>query len=296
MNPTLCLGTAQFGLPYGITNTTGTVPEKEVSEILKQAQLAGISLLDTAQAYGDAESVLGRNLPAGHSFQLISKLSPQPQRNFTREDLLKWQHSLQNSLIHLGVTSIDAILLHSTDDLRKPGSEYLVNWLHELRESGVVQRLGVSIYEADDLKGIPNDLLDIVQLPLSIYDQRLLNDGTIDHLKSQGCAVHARSIYLQGLLLTESKNWPAWISPEIRNHHMSLEKFAYDRDIDLLSCVLGFALDQEAIEAIVVGLCSCLELQQLIKSCKAGSPFTNKEWTSWSLSCDNFLDPRCWPK
>lgn len=296
MTPVLCLGTAQFGLPYGITNTTGIVSETQVSKILMQAQFAGIPFLDTAQAYGDAESVLGRNLPVGHSFQLISKLAPQPQCEFTGEDLLTWQQSLHNSLYHLGVSSIEAILLHSSDDLRKPGSEYLVNWLRDLRESGVVQRLGISIYEADDLKDIPSDLLDIVQLPLSIYDQRLLNDGTIDHLKSQGCAVHVRSIYLQGLLLTESQNWPAWISSKIRNHHVSLEKFAFDRDIDLLSCALGFVLDQAAIEATVVGLCSCLELQQLINSWNAGSPFINKEWSSWSLSCDHFLDPRCWPK
>ena len=163
MTPVLCLGTAQFGLPYGITNTTGMVPETEVVKILAQAQLAGISFLDTAQSYGNSESVLGRNLPDGHSFQLISKLAPQPQSKFTRADLLKWQESLNKSLFRLGNSSIEAILLHSSDDLRKPGSEYLVNWLRDLRESGVVQRLGISIYEADDLKDIPSDLLDIVQ-------------------------------------------------------------------------------------------------------------------------------------
>ena len=54
MTPQLCLGTAQFGLAYGITNATGQVPEDAVAPLLLQAQEAGICWLDTAQAYGNA--------------------------------------------------------------------------------------------------------------------------------------------------------------------------------------------------------------------------------------------------
>lgn len=295
----LCVGTAQFGLHYGITNTAGKITENEVRKILVHADLAGISLLDTAQAYGDAEAVLGRNLPRKNSFGLISKLSPQSQSVFTIQDLPIWDQTLDKTLKRLRVSSIEAILLHSTDDLRKPGARYLLEWLFGLRDRGVVQRLGVSIYEAQDLNQIPNNLLDIVQLPLSLYDQRLLVDGTIDRLRSKGCAVHARSIYLQGLLLKNSNCWPKWISAEIRNHHTSLEKFALERGSNLLECALGFVRDQEALEAIVVGLCSCYELQQLLQSWKTPSPFLKNEWASWSLdntSNKTILDPRLWPK
>ena len=72
--PQLCLGTVQFGLPYGITNQTGQVPEKEVRSILALAASSGISLLDTAQAYGNAESVLGHCWPKDAARRLISKL------------------------------------------------------------------------------------------------------------------------------------------------------------------------------------------------------------------------------
>ena len=60
MTPQLCLGTAQFGLAYGITNAAGQVQESAVAPLLLQAQEAGIRWLDTAQAYGNAEAVLGR--------------------------------------------------------------------------------------------------------------------------------------------------------------------------------------------------------------------------------------------
>lgn len=63
--PQLCLGTNQFGLPYGITNQVGQVPEDEVCRILDLAALSGIELLGMAQAYGTAEKVLGCCWPTG---------------------------------------------------------------------------------------------------------------------------------------------------------------------------------------------------------------------------------------
>ena len=68
MTPQLCLGTVQFGLAYGITNTDGQVSEVEVGRLLSKADGVGICWLDTAQAYGNAESVLGRQLPMSHTF------------------------------------------------------------------------------------------------------------------------------------------------------------------------------------------------------------------------------------
>jgi aryl-alcohol dehydrogenase-like predicted oxidoreductase len=198
MAPELCLGTAQFGLPYGITNTKGRVTEDEVKRILELAAQAGIRFLDTAQAYGEAEIVLGRTMLQGHAFRLISKLPAQNQPCFTEKDRQDWEESFQRSCKLLQQPDLDALLLHQAADLRKPGGHHLLQWLLSLRERGLVRRLGVSIYSADDLVGVEPDLLNLVQLPLSLYDQRLLNDGTIAKLRSQGCAVHARSLYLQG--------------------------------------------------------------------------------------------------
>ena len=80
MTPQLCLGTAQFGLAYGITNTNGQVSETEVGELLIEANKAGIGWLDTAQAYGNAESVLGRQLPNAHGFTSSASFLPNLNR------------------------------------------------------------------------------------------------------------------------------------------------------------------------------------------------------------------------
>ena len=295
MAPQLCLGTAQFGLPYGITNTAGQVAELEVSELLAEAAAAGLSWLDTAQAYGDAEAVLGRTLPPGHGFRLISKLPSQSQVTFTAEDRLAWEQAFEYSRLRLGEPRLDALLLHSAADLRKPGGEHLHQWLLSLRERGLVRRLGVSIYGPADLDGVAPDLLDLVQLPLSLYDQRLLADGTIARLRSQGCAVHARSLYLQGLLVSPADSWPAWVDHATREHHSNLVRLAADRGCTLLDCALGFARAQSDLEAVVIGLCSRLELEQLLKAWHKASPWDGSEWRKWSLGNSESLDPRRWP-
>jgi aryl-alcohol dehydrogenase-like predicted oxidoreductase len=296
MTPQLCLGTAQFGLPYGITNTAGQVAEPEVRALLAEAAAAGVAWLDTAQAYGEAEAVLGRTLPPVHGFRLISKLPAQNQSAFTAEDRLAWDQALERSCLRLGEPRLDALLLHSAADLHKPGGEHLRQWLLSLRERGLVRRLGASIYGPDDLDGVPPDLLDLVQLPLSLYDQRLLADGTIARLRAQGCAVHARSLYLQGLLLSPADSWPAWVDPASREHHARLEQLAIDRDCSLLECALGFAHAQQDLEAVVLGLCSCRELQQLLQAWGRISPWQEGEWRTWALPDAGILDPRHWPR
>jgi aryl-alcohol dehydrogenase-like predicted oxidoreductase len=296
MEPQLCLGTAQFGLPYGITNTAGQVAELEVRALLAEAAAAGLTLLDTAQAYGDAEAVLGRTLPHGHGFKLISKLPTQSQGAFTADDRLAWDQAFERSRTLLGVPRLDALLLHNTADLRKPGGESLRHWLLSLREAGLVRRLGVSIYGPEDLDGVAPDLLDLVQLPLSLYDQRLLADGTIGRLRSQGCAVHARSLYLQGLLLIPENSWPAWVDLAAREHHARLEQLAADRGCNLLECALGFARAQQDLEAVVLGLSSLCELQQLLQAWGQISPWQGGEWRTWALPDAGILDPRHWPR
>ena len=297
MAPQLCLGTAQFGLPYGITNNLGQVDERVVRKLLSKAFDHGITCLDTAHVYGTAEQVLGRNLPNGCPFRIVTKLSSQTQSSFSVDDVEIWDTAFSRSCFLLGQHKIDSLLLHDINDLNKPGSQHLVKWMLNLREKGLVKRLGVSIYRAEDLDGISSDLLDLVQLPLSLYDQRLLCDGTIARLKSQGCAVHARSLYLQGLLLSKSCDLPSWVSQSTRDHHTKLEALAADRGCSLLDLSLSFAKVQSDLESVVIGVCSLNQLDQLLHSWEhALSPWQNAEWHNWALDSLDLIDPRRWPK
>jgi len=294
MTPQLCLGTAQFGLAYGITNTAGQVSEAEVAKLLVHAQDAGIRYLDTAQAYGNAEMVLGRQLPASHCFKIISKLPAQPQLVFSEQDLDAWEQNFLASCHRLGVLSLDALLLHAPADLRKPGGDHLEAWLLSLRDRGLVQRLGMSIYAAEDLEGVNPGLLDLVQLPLSLLDQRLLQDGTLASLREGGTAIHARSIYLQGLLLTPAEKWPPWVPLDVRAHQQALEALAQETGFQLIDLALGFARDQEDLEAVVIGVCSCHELAELSAAWSSSSLWQEGESQNWALQNADILDPRLW--
>ena len=296
MAPSLCIGTAQFGLDYGVTNSSGQVSEKNVADILLKAYKSGIGWIDTAQAYGNAEEVLGRNLPDSHSFKVVNKFAPQSKKEFNSTDIENWENLFFKSLSKLRLKKIDSFIVHSPADLSKPGAIYLNEWLFSLRKRGYVRRLGLSIYNACDLDGVDVNLLDLVQLPLSLYDQRLIQDGTINRLVSQGTDIHARSIYLQGRMLTSADKWPIWISEEARNHHRNLESIAFQKNTSLLDLAIGFAQIQTYLEAVVLGVCNPFELRDLQSSWSKPTPWRLNEWKSWSLQDISILDPREWPK
>ena len=209
--PRLCLGTVQFGLSYGVTNQSGQVAEEEVCRILHLAASSGIEFLDTAQAYGTAEAVLGRCWPKAAKRRLISKLPAGADRQ-------TWEVSFINSLQRLHASSLDGLLLHRASDLLSQDGEELLDWLEDLRRRGLVERIGVSIYDASDLDGLPLHRLQVVQLPLSVYDQRLILDGTVGRLHDLGIGVHARRVFLQGLLIQPPNQWPGHFSA-FRLHH-----------------------------------------------------------------------------
>lgn len=294
--PSLCLGTAQFGLPYGITNQKGKVPLNDVRSILSLAYKNDLHWLDTAQAYGDAEKNLGTCLQSHYDFRIVSKLLPNNKSCFSIGDVADWQNSFRDTLRNIGSSSIHTLLIHSPNDLRKEGSNFLYTWLNSIRDSGLVNRIGISIYESTDLIGVETNFFDCVQLPLSLFDQRLLLNGTIDNLISKGIKIHARSVYLQGLLLTPSTSWPNWIDIKGRQHKTKLELLAMEKNCTEIDLALSFVKSQSYLEAVVVGVCSPNQLKQLLLSWSSQSPWMSDDWKSWSINDSNCLDPRKWPE
>ena len=255
----LCLGTVQFGMPYGVTNKKGQVNEVEVRRILRLAAESGIRLLDTAQAYGMAETVLGKCWPTASPRRLISKLT-------MGADPQDWERSLMTSLRRLRASKLDGFLLHRSSDLHPRNGKALLKWLEGLRERGIVERIGVSIYKGSELEELPLSRIQIVQLPVSVYDQRLIHDGTINRLRELGIAIHLRSVFLQGLLLQTPEKWPPHISAPFREHHTQwLERLQQKGMCPLTGC-LNFVHSLEGIEAILFGVVSCRELDQVLRA------------------------------
>ena len=134
----LALGTAQFGLNYGISNTAGKVSDHELQQILRVAADKGITLLDTAQAYGDAESRLGQFI--SNNFQVISKLAPGTTAATARTAVL-------HSLNQLKQPNLYGLMLHRTQDY----SAELWQKLQSMQAAGLVGKLGISVYTPEEL-------------------------------------------------------------------------------------------------------------------------------------------------
>ena len=288
MLPHLCLGTVQFGLPYGITNNRGQVPADVVTRILQTASSSGVKYLDTAQAYGISEQILGDCWPVGAPRCLISKLPAGIPKH-------RWEESLITSLRHLQATQLDGYLLHRASDLLSDDGDDLLLWLESLRDRNLVKRIGVSIYDASELENLPLDRLQLVQLPLSIYDQRLKIDGTISELHGRGIAVHVRSVFLQGLILQSSQYWPSHLSNSFCQHHTRWLNYLSVLDLSPIAGALAFVRETAGIEAVLVGVASEQEFSELLKVWFELGQVSCESQDSWAWNNIYDLDPRRWP-
>jgi aryl-alcohol dehydrogenase-like predicted oxidoreductase len=162
----LALGTAQFGMRYGVANNTGQPSISTVQSILEQAEGAGVLTLDTAHTYGDSEQILGRLLANQSQFRIITKTLPILTDVVTKGSIEEVVAAFRRSLKRLRRSHIYGLLVHHEDDLLVPGGDRLWAWMQSIQESGLTDRLGVSVYSPQKLRAVLDRYpLGIVQAP-----------------------------------------------------------------------------------------------------------------------------------
>lgn len=196
------LGTAQFGMDYGIANSSGQPTQEKANEILASAWKAGARGFDTAQGYAVSESVLGVALAAAGVCDLAkvySKLDPACDCNE-----FGWiEKKAQESLRRLGIRQLEAMLLHRYSWLEM-WDEGLGQALVGLREKGLCRKVGVSVYDLEQLHmSFEIDQVDMVQISSNLWSPQLLLDRCVEQYGAQDQEITVRSIFLQGLLLME---------------------------------------------------------------------------------------------
>ncbi|MDC0063081.1 aldo/keto reductase [Candidatus Puniceispirillum sp.] len=284
----IALGTVQFGLDYGVANEVGQVKSAEVQQILFEAKKNKIDMLDTAIAYGTSEVVLGG---AGiDGFRVVTKLPALPT---DQSDIGRWvRDHVNSSLKRLKQETLHALLLHRAQDLLGIGGAQLIQALRHLKSAGIVQKIGISIYDPEELNYIRNKIkIDIVQAPLSVIDRRMETGGSLDRLKDQGVEIHARSVFLQGLLLMErnkipeqflrwSSLWDLW--------HQKLR----DSRVSPLEVCLAYPLALEQVDQVIVGVDSARQLQDILAATCAVDHTLD---SSFMISTDaNLINPSNW--
>ena len=285
----LAIGTAQFGMDYGIGSSPGKVSINEVKKILEYAKSTNIDMLDTASAYGKSEKTLGElNVD---EFKVVTKTRHFNAPKITDDDVNLLNRDFDKSLKDLKLDSVYGLLIHNADDLMKPGASKIIEFLQNLKKINKIKKIGVSIYENKHLSFVLENFdIDLVQLPLNIFDRRLIDNGMLKLLSQEGLEVHARSIFLQGLILMENSSrphkfdrwdslWKAW-SEWLNDHHISP-----------LEASIRYAMSFSEISKVLVGIDS---VNQLIEIMDAASgvlpPIPNDLYTDDSL----LLNPSNW--
>lgn len=296
MSNILSLGTAQFGLNYGITNKKGKISDHFITKILDYANKKGMRLIDTAQAYGKAELLIGKSLPKNSNFIFSSKIRPLNSKKFDKGFFLNLDKQFEESLTNLNQSSLDILFIHKADDVKGQNGKKLIEWLIDLKNKNLVKKLGVSIYEKKDLDLIPLNVFQVVQLPLSLYDQRVLNNGTINFLSNKNIEIHCRSIFLQGLILQNVNKWPFFLSKAFKKAHLKNFQKYKSLDLNPIEVSLKFIKSQKNISAAVVGITSLSELIE-INNCweNLENKNINFDFSELAWEDDKDIDPRRWP-
>jgi len=285
------LGTAQFGLDYGISNQEGQTSPSEVAKILEAAKQFRVSVIDTAALYGNSEEVLGNTLPQDNDFKLVTKTIRIDSSRITAADADRLENAFLDSLLKLRCSAIYGLMIHNADALLVDGGEILMERLVAQKHSGRVAKIGVSVYTADQIDRLMQRYeLDLIQLPLNVLDQRLLAGGQLKTLKTRGVEIHVRSAFLQGVLLMKPENLPEHFAA-VRQHLEYYHNFLRDRGISPVRAALGFLSSLDDIDVIVCGVNS---LCQFIEICRSSDPLPDIDFSQFALDDAATLNPSLW--
>lgn len=272
----LVLGTAQWGSAYGVTNDAGRLDDGVVADVAHRAWQAGIVRVDTAEGYGDAQQRVA-SLP--YEFRVQSKISA------AGADEPRIRRLIDDTVDVLG-DSLDRLLVHDWFRLTVTERGAVVAALEAARSDGLLASVGVSIYGPDDLDAAMAAFatLDIVQAPVNILDQRLDGLEVVGEFRARGGVLQARSVYLQGVLL--STNSPLSAHPDVENVRRL--------GIPMVGLSLGYVRSRPWVDEVVVGVTSVDELNELLSSWMQATLPAEVDTRSLASDDVDLIDPRRW--
>lgn len=280
-NQKIALGTVQFGLDYGISNNIGKTSHEEVSKIFDTAFNYDIDILDTAQAYGDSESIIGSC--HGNRFKVITKINPNDGDKRSAEQLV------QQSLYKLKLDKLYGVLFHSASAaIQNPR---IFSELKVLQGLGIIENVGYSVYTLDEL----NELVklygrpDIIQIPFNLLDQRF--EEVAQDLHNNGVEVHTRSTFLQGLFFKSTEELSEFFQPVIP--YLQELKSTFPDKGNLARMLLSYSISQEFIDYVVLGVNDHFQLQENLKT---SGEYFDKFPRQMNTIPENILLPYLWPK
>jgi aryl-alcohol dehydrogenase-like predicted oxidoreductase len=260
----LILGTVQFGLDYDINNRSGKPTADGVSAILDLAFQRGIRILDTAEAYGNAQEVIGDyHRASSNRFEIVTKFSA--GRKDLSENLTE---RVAQDLKTLNVDHLYSYMFHSYKDFEAYYERYRSD-IETLKEQGLIKKFGVSVYTNNELESLLAYPVDLVQLPFNMLDNQAQRGDLIAAAKQKGMEVHTRSVFLQGLFFMETL--PEKLKA-LKPYLEEVSGLSKTHGISLADIALNYVVQQEQIDQVLIGVDTVAQLNQNLESLDRALP------------------------
>lgn len=286
----LILGTVQFGLDYGINNSQGKPSFKTICNILDIAFDNKVKYLDTAEAYGDSQEVIGEyHGNSQNRFKIITKFSS--SRKDLDNGIIK---RVKQNVAILNVDALYAYMFHSLQDF-KTYHGLMKNEIMELKKIGLIEKFGVSIYTNEEFEEvISNDQVDLIQIPFNLLDNMTLRGELIKRGKDHGKIIHTRSAFLQGLFFRNPKDDDKIVNV-FKESLVTLNEIAEQEKMNIASLALNYCLQQDLIDNVLIGVDSLNQMQQNLMI--TGQKLSNgaiRKINEIKVDDPNFLNPSTW--
>ena len=253
--PVVCLG----GVP--IAGGMGNVPEEQAIATVHAAIDAGMTFIDTAEAYWASESLIGKSIVGRrHQLFLATKVSGD---DHSPEHIAR---ALENSLRALGTDYIDLYQLHR----HSPGwpIEGTMENLVRLRESGKIRFIGISNFTADQtLEALACGPIHSSQPRYNMLF-REAEDSILPCCLENGIGVIPHSTLAKGLLTGKYHPGHKFSPDDLRNgvgmfmgdtfgrvSHVTdqLNEWASGHGRDLVQLAIAWTLAHPAVTSAIVG-------------------------------------------
>lgn len=288
------LGTVQFGLDYGVSNPKGITPATEVKDILTLAWKSGITILDTAVSYGVSEEVIGQSIPEGSSFRIVTKTPLFKKDRIDKADAVRLKETFLKSLKKVNQPAVYGLLVHHANDLLVPGGHYIWQAMEDLKGTGLVKKIGISVYSPHEIEELTEKYHpDLIQLPVNVFDQRMIQGGCLRHLKDLGIEIHSRSVFLQGLLLMPPEELPAHFN-SVRHIMINYSETLEKHGISPLKAALAFVYKQQEIDNIIVGVNDRDQLRKILNAISDLNDLDHIDFSDYAIIDESIINPSLW--
>ncbi len=256
INSKIILGTVQFGLNYGINNQNGKPTQEEVNKILNFASEHGIDKIDTANAYGDSEKVLGNYINQNKKkFKVLSKFNTTENVNTILEETLQ----------RLNTSKLFCFSFHNYKFFKENNSNTFKQLIN-LKSKGVIENIGISLYTNQELKeAIALDYIDIIQVPFNILDNDKEKQDLFIEAKNKNKSIHVRSVFLQGLFLKNPETLSGKLT-ELKKELVLFNNIANENNISIESMALSYVMSKTSINNVLIGVDNLQQLKNNLNS------------------------------